>query len=275
MKRSLLTLLAGTATLAAALSPLSAHALGGLVVKLRDGSTPVDQPDLFASALTQAWGDGSRFCAALKAQLPAPDSPSGNGVVTSCTPVPYGVTEFIMAGRTPLLLFSGKVTLQGTSPFLNGTNCPFTETVSVSLQAPLTIKGDMLTIREISFSPPTVTGRVDEVWAGDCNNSSPSRRPGGLSSMVKGAVPIAASDAGFPGNALNDALSPFGAPMKQALSAQTYTPSAATGDAIYTVTGSVASSSVSASQMHPLPETSTPKPNGSAPTPARLHSRAP
>jgi hypothetical protein len=110
-----------------------ANASGGLVVKLRDGSTPINQPDLIASALSKAWGDGSQFCAALKALLQY----AANGVVNSCTAQPFGITRVGMPGRTPVVSFSDNVTLQGTSTQQHDKICAFTDTLNVLLEAPL------------------------------------------------------------------------------------------------------------------------------------------
>ncbi len=219
--------LASIALLALA-SPAAAGS--GLVVKLKDGSTPVNAPDLFANALTQAWGDGSRFCAALTSLL----SGDANGQVTSCVAQPYGSTGVLLAGRTPLVAFTGRVTLKGSSPYYQ-TSCPFTDTINLSVQAPLTITGDALAITAISFAQPRVTAVVArEVWGGSC---TAAQHPGGIGSTAASFAQTAASDVNFPGSALNNALAQFTAPMKQALQGAVYTPSISTGDIVYAVVG--------------------------------------
>lgn len=228
----------GLLAFVAALAPSATWADGGLVVRLADGSTPVNRPDLFANALSRAWGDGSRFCAALKSLLPVPGGPySANGGVTSCAAQPYGITGVSVSGHTATVLFSAKVTLQGASPDENRT-CPFTDTLTVSLQAPLTITGAVYTISSIGFAPATFTAPVQETWGAPCTNRS-GDHPGGLSSLEPVFARTAASSVNFPGDALNNAFAPYAGPMQHALTGMAYTLSGASGDAVYTVTGSM------------------------------------
>jgi hypothetical protein len=81
--------------LIASVSP--AFANSGLVVKLLDGSVPINQPDLFASAYSKAWGNGTQFCAALSALL-AQARPDAFPSLKSCTAAQYGNTGVIKSG---------------------------------------------------------------------------------------------------------------------------------------------------------------------------------
>ncbi len=222
----------------AALAPSATWADGGLVVRLADGSTPINQPDLFANALSRAWGDGSRFCAALRSLLPVPGGPySANGGVTSCVAQPYGSTGVSVSGNTATVLFSAKVTLQGVSPD-ETRNCPFTDTVTVSLQAPLTITRAVYTINSIGFAPAAVSTPVQETWGAPCSDRS-GDHPGGISSVEAVFARNATSSVNFPGDALNNAFAPYAGPMQRALTGMAYTLSGASGDAVYTVTRSM------------------------------------
>ena len=260
MTRFIRTGSAIAAVLATVFLPLPASPYGGLIVKLQDGSTPVNQPDLFAAALARAWGDGSRFCAAIRAQLPA----GPNGTVTSCAPGAID-SSFVSNGRTPIIAFTGRVTLQGTSPLYKNT-CPFTDVVHVQVQAPMTITGDMLSISAISFGPPTVTPFVEETWGAPCTGE----HPGGISSNIKAAASFAASNVNFPGSTLNDTLAPFVPPMRKALTGARYTPSTFSGDLVYAVTGSYVTSRVSDAPYHPVAGASA-APGGSSSAQSRLH----
>jgi hypothetical protein len=220
------------AILAWALSANGALAESGIVVRAKDGSAPVNQPDLFARALAQAWGDGSRFCAAVKARM--------SGAIRSCSARPYGETSVFMYGRTPMVNFSDGVTIEGDLPYYKAT-CPVTEEIKVQLQAPLTISGDMLAISSLAFGPATLTSEKGvQRWGSPCS-SSPGQHPEDtLATAVSSAAELAGRDINFPGDSLNRTLAEVEPQLRRALSGATYTISTSTGDIVFAVTGSVA-----------------------------------
>jgi hypothetical protein len=220
------------AILASALSANGALADSGIIVKAKDGSTPVNQPDLFAGALTQAWGDGSRFCAALKART--------SGMIRSCSARPSGATSVVMSGRTPMVNFSDGVTIQADLPYYKGT-CPITEEITVQLEAPLMISGDMLAISSIAFGSATLTlANGAPTWGSPCSSASGQHPEDTLATAVSGAAKAAAGEVDFPGDSLNRALAEVEPRLKRTLSGATYTVSTSSGDIAFAVTGSVA-----------------------------------
>jgi hypothetical protein len=236
-----------SAALVAALSPMDALASNGLVVKLLDGSVPVNQPDLFANAYSKAWNPNA-FCTALKAELAAIASNPDALVITSCSAPSYGVPSLVSHGSLGASVdFSAPVSLQGTYPWAisspQGTKqvtCQFTDQIRLSVQDELTLSQSALPpkVPSVSFAPPTLKGVLSsETWSTHCTDTV-GNHPGGVAALIMSVFPTAASSVNFPGSALNNALSPYQAVIEKDLVSMIYNVSVTTGDVDIQVTSS-------------------------------------
>ena len=234
--------------LAAGLGSVAASAHSGLVVKLSDGSVPIDQPWLFATAYSRAWGDGSQFCAALRSLLAADDFGNGgdeDGTVTSCHATHSGSTGVVSSGPlTAHVDFTAVVTLLGSVPFHKGT-CVFTDTITVNSQQSLTIMESELApkIPSVSFAAPALSGRVTrEDWARPCSNEA-GHRPRGIAKFLSGyttsLIQTAATAISFPGSALDEAFALYQATVEKNLTSMVYNVSTTTGDVYIQVVSSI------------------------------------
>lgn len=235
--------------LVAVLSPPSALASSGLVLKLLDGSVPIDQPDLFANAYSKAWGNGSSFCPALRSLLYSATTPSRTWTITSCSAPGYGSTDVANHGKLGAdVIFSTTITVQGTDQFYKETHqgsvpdtCAFTDRFNLSAQDEFSLSEAVFPPKgpSVSFAPPTFKGTLSsETWDPPCSNEQ-DEHPGGISGTVALLIPDVASSVNFPGSALFDALSPYQATIEKDLASMIYSLSVATGDLDIQVINSV------------------------------------
>jgi len=231
------------------LSPPSALASGGLVVKLLDGSIPIDQPDLFANAYSKAWGNGSSFCPALQSILYSATTASRTWTITSCSAPAYGSTDVASHGKLGAdVIFSTTITVKGTDQFYKETQqgpvpetCGFTDRFNLSAQDEFSLSDAVFPPKgpSVSFAPPTFKGTLSsETWDPPCSNEQ-DEHPGGISGTIALLIPDVASSINFPGNALFDALSPYQATIEKDLASMIYSLSVATGDLDIQVINSV------------------------------------
>jgi hypothetical protein len=253
--------------LVAVLSPPSALASNGLVVKLLDGSVPIDQPDLFANAYSKAW-NGNNFCAALRADLVSAYASGANTTITSCSAPPYGITS--LAGHGSLsayVTFAAPITVQGTQQFYQETRqgahvpvtCGFTDRINLLAEDELSLSVPALPPKDpsVSFAPPTLKGTVSsETWDAPCSNAQ-DEHPGGISAEIALLIPTAASSVNFPGSALNDALSPYRAMVEKDLVSMIYDVSVTTGDVNIQVVNSFRHEVLSEKIYRPMGQTAT------------------
>jgi hypothetical protein len=253
------------------LSPPTVLANSGLVVKLLDGSVPINQPDLFANAYSKAWNPDA-FCNALKAVVAGVAAhPDNATVITSCSAPAYGVPSVVSHGALGAYLdYSVPITLEGTAPWAisspQGTKqvtCQFTDQIELVVQDELKLSESAAppNVPSVSVIAPTLRGTVSsENWGTHCTDTA-GNHPGGVSDFIISMFPTATSDANFPGGALSDAFSPYQATIEKDLVGGVYNVSVTTGDVDIQVINTFLREELG----KPLPRLGQTAPSGAAP----------
>ncbi len=221
-----------------------AFAVGGLEMRVSgEQLARVDQPNLFAAAASAAWAKAAPdVCREFESFIPQITSCDGLNldVGTSTLDIQTGTPPTATVGVSlPKIVLHGSWEFPGdlinttTNQHWHNPQCAADITFSASYSFPFRIvtAGSMLSrtagvVEQVGFDTPILgfgAGNVATTWHAPCG-SQDSTHPAGLGFAVLSQVlQEVLSNVNFPGTVLSDALQPYVATIRDALSLHDYT----------------------------------------------------